>query len=88
MFEFSPADGARLAIACALAGRGTVDLGFARLFLVDDRLRKLAHEATADVFVDHGARSERMGEVAIGRVMMPVTMTMTMVVIMAMIVCV
>jgi hypothetical protein len=61
-----------LLLARPLALRNAIDLGFNGLFLVDNRLRELAHEATTDILVDHGAWPEGVRDVAVGCVMMPV----------------
>ena len=65
-----------LLLARPLALRNAIDLGFNGLFLVDNRLWELAHEATTDILVDHGAWSVGMSNVTVGRVMMPVPVTM------------
>ena len=61
----------KLSSAAAFAAGSAIQFGYARLFLVNNFLRELAHKATTDVFVDHGSRTMRVADVTVRRMMMP-----------------
>ena len=81
-----PAQGGVVGLTTALAARGAVEHRLARLFLVDDLLRELAHKATAHVFINHRARPVRMADVPVGRVVVSMTMAVAVRVTVAMVV--